>query len=243
MQLKENTLYTNQDICKWFGLKGGRFCSADQKEKKLEQLKLFAEYELRGNKIKKIFIKKVYQPIYDKKGSQSYQILQNNFQNYWSNSGTGLDTIKRVGEAMYSDGIVDNISCGTAVEYTGRIKRAGWGKNYVTEGKKGYSIYAWGKYIQEGDTVRLVPLTKEEEEIKDKLIKKYFGNTTEKQVFVQGMVDNGEITKEQAWGVLQELTNMEGKFQAFKAEFAVAINSAVGQGTYLITTHPGKGAF
>jgi len=63
---------------------------------------------------------------------------------------------------MYSDGIVD-VTCGTAVEYSRRIKRDGWGKNYVSEGKKGYSIYAWGKYVQDGDQIKLVPLTKEEE--------------------------------------------------------------------------------
>ena len=48
------------------------------------------------------------------------------------------------------------------------------------------------------------------------------------------MVENGEITKEQAWEVLEELTNMKEKFRAFKADFEVAINSAIGRGTYLI---------
>lgn len=235
-ELQANTLYTNQEIAEWFGLKGKRFSSADQKERKLEQLKLFADYQLRGNKIKKIFIKEVYQPRYNKKGSASYQIIQNNFIDYWSDHGNGLDTVKRVGQAMYTDGLVENITCGTVVEYAGRVKREGWGKNYVSSGSKGYSVYAWGKYVQdENGSLRLVPLTKEEEEIKNKLIKKYFGNTTEKQIFVQGMVRNGEITKEQAWEVLEQLTGMEGKFQAFRAEFSVAINSAVGQGTYLIT--------
>ena len=101
-------------------------------------------------------------------------------------------------------------------------------------GLKGHSVYAWGKYIQQGEEIKLIPLTKEEEEIKNKLVKKYFGDTTDKQIFVQGMVDNGEITKEQAWNVLDELTNMSNNFKAFKADFEVAINSAVGRGTYLI---------
>ena len=95
-------------------------------------------------------------------------------------------------------------------------------------------MYSWGKRIQEGDKFKLVPLTEEEEEIKDKLVKKYFGNTTDKQIFIQGMVDNGEITKEQAWEALEELTNMKEKFKAFKADFELAINNPIGRGTYLI---------
>jgi len=54
------------------------------------------------------------------------------------------------------------------------------------------------------------------------------------------MVDEGEITKEEAWEVLEELTNMKDKFRVFKAEFEVAINSAVGRGTYLIATNEEK---
>lgn len=51
------------------------------------------------------------------------------------------------------------------------------------------------------------------------------------------MVDNGEITKEEAWNILDELTNMSNNFKAFKADFEVAINSSVGRGTYLIVDH------
>ena len=135
---------------------------------------------------------------------------------------------------MYRDNLVTSITIGTTENYTNKSKREKYGINYVSEGTVGRSIYSWGKYIQDGDEVRLVPLTPEEEEIKNKLIKKYFGNTTDKQLFVQGMVENGEITKEQAWEVLEELTNMKEKFRAFKADFEVAINSAIGRGTYLI---------
>jgi len=51
-------------------MKVGSF--SNQKEKKLEELKAFVDYELQGNKQKKVFVKKVYEPTYNKKGSESY---------------------------------------------------------------------------------------------------------------------------------------------------------------------------
>ena len=47
------------------------------------------------------------------------------------------------------------------MNYVGRSKRKDFGKNYMSTGLKGHSIYAWGKYVQDGEEVRLVPLTKE----------------------------------------------------------------------------------
>lgn len=233
MELQENTLYTNNQIAQWFGLKAKKFSNKQQKKKKLEELKNFAEYELVGNKTKKIFIKQVYEPIYSKQGSKNQQIIDNIFESYWSENGRGLDTCARVSAAIYRDEIVP-LSYKTTEKYVGKSKRKDYGRNYMEAGRKGHSVYAWGKYIQDGDQVRLIPLTQEQEKIKNKLIKKYFGDTTDKQIFVQGMVDNGEISKEQAWDVLDELTNMSNNFKAFKADFEVAINSAVGRGTYLI---------
>lgn len=239
MQLKNNTLYTNGEIATWFGLKSGKFSNAKQREKKLQQLKYFANFEQVGNKNKKIFIKEVFQSVYDKKVRNTYQIIKDNYQKYWQDNGKGLDTIERVGEEIYRDGLVP-VAKNTTIAYVGRSKREEYGKNYSVGGVKGYSIYSWGKKVQQGNQIILVPLNKEEEEIKNKLIKKYFGNTTEKQIFVQGMVDNGQITKEQAWSLLEELTDMKNSFGAFKAEFEMLINNPIGRGTYLIEM---KGAF
>lgn len=244
MKLEKNTLYSNSQIAEWFGLKSRKFTNKGQKEKKLEQLKLFADYELVGDKTKKIFIKEVYEPVYSKKGSQNFQIINNNLEKYWKDNGRGLDICKRVGEAMFKDGIT-TLSCSSAVNYAGISKREKYGVNYMSEGKIGYSIYAWGKWVQgEGqEEPHLEPLTAQEQAIKNQLIKKYFGNTTEKQIFIQNMIDNGEIRKQDAWGLLEELTNMKGKMAAFKADFAIAIDSAIGRGTYLIPRIDEESAF
>ena len=244
MKLQSNTLYTNKEIAEWFGLK--RFCDKEQKQKKLEQLKLFADYQLVGEKTKKVFIKNVIEPVYSKKGSEGFQIISKSWEGYWHDGGKGIDTSKRVGEAIYKDGLT-NLSCSTTISYVGQDKRNKYGINYMYNGSKGYSVYAWGKYVQDqkDGELYLVPLTPEEEQIKNKLIKKYFGNTTQKQIFVQAMVEEGEITKEQAWEVLEELTNMKDKFNAFKQQFAIAIDNPVGKGTKLIAVDddPGPSAF
>lgn len=243
VELKENTLYSNNEIAEWFGLKSKRFSDKNQREKKLEQLKRFVDYELVGNKTKKVLIKQIYNPIYSKQGSEGYQIIEQNFEKYWNQNGKGIDTSKRVGIAMYKDKIVENLTQNTVINYTGKAKRENYGINYLTSGKKGHSIYAWGKYVDTKDGRKLVALTPQQNEIKNKLIKKYFGNTTEQQVFVQGMVDNGQITKEQAWEVLEELTNIKGNFGAFKNELELAIENKIGRGTLLIQDNLGPGAF
>lgn len=231
-ELQPNTLYNNKEIAQWFGIKPNSFTNS--KEAKLKELSLFADFELRGNKQKKIYIKEVYEPVYNKKGNINQKIVETKLEEYWSQNGKGLDTCKRVAGEMYKDKLLPSLSYKTMINYTQQGKVNKYGVNYLTSGTIGRSIYSWGKYVQDENGVRLVPLTPEEEEIKNKLIKKYFGNTTDKQLFVQGMVENGEITKEQAWEVLEELTNMKEKFRAFKADFEVAINSAIGRGTYLI---------
>jgi polyhydroxyalkanoate synthesis regulator phasin len=47
------------------------------------------------------------------------------------------------------------------------------------------------------------------------------------------MVESGEITKEEAWDVLEELTNMKGRgnFMTFMSELQAKLNCKVIRGT------------
>lgn len=49
------------------------------------------------------------------------------------------------------------------------------------------------------------------------------------------MVETGEISKEEAWGVLEELTNMKGQgnFMAFLAELQEKLHCMVIRGTVI----------
>lgn len=62
---------------------------------------------------------------------------------------------------------------------------------------------------------------------------KYFGDATEKQVLVKAMVEAGEITTEEAWGILEEMTNMKGKtnFMGFLKELQGTLHCQVVRGT------------
>ena len=63
---------------------------------------------------------------------------------------------------------------------------------------------------------------------------KYFGDATEKQILVKGMIESGEIKKEDAWEVLEELTNMRtGNFMAFLTELQEKIGCQVIRGTFV----------
>ena len=82
-------------------------------------------------------------------------------------------------------------------------------------------------------------LTPEEEKIKKDLQMKYFGDTTEKQILVKGMVETGEITKEEAWSVLEELTNMKANgFAGFLSELQDKIGAPIVRGTLVERKQP-----
>ena len=228
-ELEQDKLYTGKEIAEWMGISAGAF--ANNKQKKLKQLQSFADYELKGEKIKKIYIKKVYEPVYYKKGSKARQEVRQNYEKYWHSD---LDTAKRVGEEMYRNGIGSGVKCSTVIAYTGREKRDDYEVAYGRDGRRGYCVMEWGKYVEKDGDRYLVPLTEEQKQIKDKLVKKWFGNTTDKHIFVAQMVAEGEISREEAWDMLEELTNVENKLAGFKYDFMEAINADVDKGTRLV---------
>ena len=122
---------------------------------------------------------------------------------------------------------------GTVYQYTLRSRNELYGRPFGPPGELGRCTYTWCKKIGDGWTAEIVPLTPEEEEVKQKLIQKYFGNVSEKQVIVKAMVESGEISKEEAWEVLEELTNMKGRgnFMAFMNELQNKLNCKVIRGT------------
>ena len=105
------------------------------------------------------------------------------------------------------------------------------------KGLYGECRLVWGKLVDED---HIECFTQEEQIIKEQLMKKYFGNATEKQIIVKGMVDSGEISKEQAWDVLQELTLMDWKMPAFIAELSVKVGYPIVKGTELISAPWGQ---
>lgn len=226
--------YLNKDLAEWFGVTQGSFNT--KKDKKLEELKDFAEYHLEG---KKVVIDKVLNPIYSKNGSKAYEMIKEKVDDFWS--PTGLDSCKNVSAKIvnYYGSNLD-VAARTAYNYTRQGRNELYGKPFEGGGSLGSCTYMWCKKDEEG---MLVPFTPEEEQIKATLIKKYFGNADEKQIIVSGMVESGEIKKEEAWDILTELTNMKGEnFLNFLGELQERLDCQIVRGT-MVNRIEQKGAF
>lgn len=223
----ELKVYTNKELAEWFGITPNALSKS--KQKKLQELKAFADFEEVGNKQKKIKIVRIYQPVYYKQGSQNFKKIQSQVDEVWDDSG--LDTCKRVSQKIIEKGkYALAIAESTVYNYTLKSRDALYGRPFDQKGGiLGKCRYLWCKETEDGD---LRELTFEEEEIKQKLIKKYFGDATQKQILVQGMVQAGEISKEEAWDVLTEMTNMKGVgFYTFLKELQEKIGCKVIKGT------------
>jgi hypothetical protein len=83
-------------------------------------------------------------------------------------------------------------------------------------GTEGTCFYVWCKKLPDG---RLAYLSDEEQEIKTKLLKKYFSTADEKTAMVQTMVENGEISKEEAWQYYSKIINLPANYSNFMFDF------------------------
>lgn len=228
-------ILTNQELASWFGIKPGTF-SAKKKEK-LKQLEAYAEFEEVGNKQTKIKINKIYEQEYHKKGSQSYETIKAELPKVWSD--TGLDSCKRVCYEILETTEL-NVTESTAYNYTLKSRNDLFGRPFQGGGSLGACRYVWCKQQDNGE---LRFLTEEQQEIKRILIAKYFGDASEKQIIVQGMIEAGEITEAEAWKVLSQMTNMKGdNFLSFLKELQKKIGCRVVRGT-LVQRIQQKGAF
>ena len=223
----ELRLYTSKELAEWFGISPTSFYK--YREKKLEELKAFADFEQVGNKQKKIKITYIYEPVYSKQGSANFKKIKDQVDEVWDASG--LDTCKRVSEKiMEKNNYALAIKDSTVYNYTLKSRNILYGKPFDgVGGTLGSCRYSWVKEEEDGS---LRELTQEEQNIKEKLIKKYYGDATEKQILVQGMIEAGEITKEEAWDVLTKMTKMNrASFYTFLKELQKTLGCKIIKGT------------
>ena len=226
MELKLGQM-TNQELAQWFDITVKSFTNT--KKKRLEELKYFADfYENKG----KVVITKIINPVYSKRVTTNYEKVKDKIDEVWSSDG--LDTCTRVGNEIYEQLTKEdndfNLQDTTVIAYTRKGRNELYGRPFVGGGQIGNCIYLWCK--RDRKTGRYSFLTPEEQEIKQKLQTKYFGDATEKQILVKGMIESGEISKEEAWQVLEELTNMNtGNFMGFLSELQAILGCQVIKGT------------
>lgn len=225
MVLEKGHVYNNKEIAEWFGINPATL--SRHKDKYFTILNNFVQYEEMGKRIK---VLEVFTAEYDKQWNSNYGKVKNKIPEVWN--PTGLDSSKRVSQEIQHQ-LMLPIAEGTVYQYTLKGRNELYGKPFGEPGELGRCAYLWCKKIGDGRTAQIVPLTEEEEEIKQNLIQKYFGNVSEKQIIVKAMVENGEISKEEAWDILEELTNMKGRgtFMAFMGELQEKLNCMVIRGT------------
>ena len=214
MELKQGYM-TNAELAEWFGIQVNSFRA--RKEKKLEELKNFADFKVVDSK--KVYIIKVYKPVYVKKKSNDYTIVKEEFTQVYNDSK--IDTASNVSKKIYNKRKSDlTIKESTTYEYTRAARNELYGKPFVGCGEKGVCRYIWAKQIGEGQYERF---NDTEQAIYKRLLVKYFKGADEKTIFVRDMIKRGEITEEEAWGVYEDMMNLEQGFMNFKIEMEEAI--------------------
>ena len=220
LELVEGQLMSNNDLAEWFQIKPGSF--RNTKAKKLEELKKYAEYEIQGAKV---LITKVIEPKFIKK--KDYSIVREEFTQVYNKSK--IDTASNVSKKIYNKRKSDlSIKESTTYEYTREARNELYGKPFVGKGKLGTCRYIWVKKLDEGKYERF---NDEEEAMYKKLLLKYFKNTDSKAMFVKDMIKRGEVTKEEAWDVYDEIANLEFGFMNFKAEMEEFVGCTIVRAT------------
>lgn len=220
LELKD---YTNAELAEWFGIKPDSFKT--NRKRKLEELKEYADFTVgRG----KVTITNIKQPYYTK-GSLSAKKIKKEFRNLWNENG--YDTCANVGrkaKAKYPNEIT--VCDRTAAYYSLIARNDKVGKPFTNGGPEGSCIYRPCK--KSGNYY--IPFTEEEQAINRKLLTKYFGTSSEKSVYVNEMVENGELAKEEAWEEYKRIMDFDNKYSSYMAELTAAIGAPVTQKTTFI---------
>ena len=225
------------EIAEWFGLTGANRGQTfrNNKERYLRELGEYADFDVVYGGI---FIRGIKIPgddVYIKGRSESKKVILQALDEEWAESG--LDTCANVNNKIlkkHSNEITVNKD--TAYKYALDAKKTLFGVAFKEVGKLGYCKYLWCKVYDQDDGIALLqPFTKEEEEIKKEVMKKYFGTDIEKDIMIKEMVESGEITKEEAYDLSCEIRNLnKNGFMAFKAELETRFNCRITKGTLVV---------
>lgn len=218
---------TNKELAEWFGIKPDTMTR--HKKKKLEELQNYAFFEeIRGG----VEITGIIKSEYNKKDSQIRQIYQQGFEEVRQ----PLDTVSNINNQIYEkyyDQLPTLSSAASGYHYAIEVRNERYGIPFKGKGKVGQCYYCWCKQGEgENHQPLYIPFTEEEEQVKAKLLTKFFGNQEEKTLLLQEMVLMGEIKKEDAWDIFTEYSNLnQAGFNAFLRELEAAIGSKVVKAT------------
>lgn len=216
--------FSNQELCDWFGTTSSNI--SKKKKYWLGKLTEYCEFEpIRGG----INIKKIFKETYIK--NKNYQIVKDNFEEEWDNSG--LDSCSRVSKAIYEKHQEELTSTeSTVYSHARQVRNELYGKPMSKlGGSQGYCEFVWCK--RDASSNRMTVLSPEEESLKSALLKKYFSTTDEKTVMVQNMIENNELSLEEAWDYYSEIINLPHSYALFLDEFQALTGIRLVRGTRL----------
>lgn len=201
---------TSAELADWFNITSSTY--THNRKKKLEELKIFADFEeIYGG----INITNIKIPIYAKRGSRAYNIIRENFSNAWHKSG--YDTAARVGSQIWRNQaeLKNMISESTAKAYTARVRTEFYGRVYKKEkGSLGWCKYA---YVVSNEWEEAILLTDEQNKKVSALIHDIY--TNEQEPYIYEAYREGSITEEQYNEFQEDWKNKSGeRYEKFITE-------------------------
>ena len=224
MELKLGKMST-KELAEWFGISYGSFRTL--KNKKLEELKNYADFKEVYGGVEIICIRKL---TYNKKDNQIRQIYEQGFEELRQ----PIDTVSNINNQIYEkyhDKLPTLSSAESGYHYAIEVRNANYGIPFKSNGKRGNCYYLWCKVEQKGNELYFIQFNEEEEKIKQELLKKHFGTKVEKDLLIAEMVACGEISKEDAFDIMMEYRNLNaqgfmGFLKALEAEIGAKVVKA-----------------
>ena len=225
MELKLGKM-TAKELAEWFGVSYGTF--RNSKKKKLEELKEFCFFEeVYGG----VEITAIISPTYIKNSQKIREVYQQGFEELRK----PLDTVSHINNQIYekyNEQLPTLSSAESGYRYAIEVRNANYGIPFKGKGSKGFCYYMWCKMEERDGEQFFIQFTEEEEQVKKELLKKHFGTNEEKDLLIAEMVTNGEISKEDAYDIMMEYRNLNGKgFMSFLRELEKQIGSKVVKAT------------
>ena len=225
MELKLGKMAT-KELAQWFGISYGSFRTL--KAKKLEELKNYACFEeIYGG----VNITAIIKEVYNKKDNKIREIYEQGFEELKQ----PIDTVSHINNQIYEKyyGKLPTLSsAASGYHYAIEVRNANYGVPFKGNGSKGCCYYLWCKMEERDGKQFYIQFTEEEDKIKQDLLKKHFGTNEEKDLLIAEMVSNGEISKEDAYDIMMEYRNLNGKgFMGFLKELEKQIGAKVVKAT------------
>lgn len=217
---------TTKEIAEWFGISYGTF--RNSKQKRFEELKEFCFFEeIYGG----VQINAIINPVYIKNSQKIREVYQQGFEELKQ----PIDTVSHINEQIYEkyyDKLPTLSSAASGYRYAIEVRNANYGVPFKGKGSKGCCYYLWCKMEERDGKQFYIQFTEEEDKIKQDLLKKHFGTNEEKDLLIAEMVSNGEISKEDAYDIMMEYRNLNGKgFMSFLKELEKQIGAKVVKAT------------